>query len=71
MYLLVTKATVQWSFLGKSHHLEWVEWVDFNLNSWNNHFWLKNYFEIPQAPLELLLPSAKQSAQKGGIGQAG
>ena len=46
----------------------------------NDHFWLKydgekwsrkNYFEIPRAPSELLLPSAEKSAQKGQIGLAG
>ena len=39
-----------------------------------HHFWLKNdgekwstknYFKIPRWPSELLLPSAKKSAQKG------
>ena len=49
------------------------------LKSWNDHFWLKsggekwsrkNYFEIPRAPSELLLPSAEKSAQKGWIGLA-
>ena len=39
-----------------------------------HHFWLKNdgekwsrkkYFKIPRRPSELLLPSAKKSAQKG------
>ena len=41
-----------------------------------HHFWLKsggekgsrkNYFKIPRWPSELLLPSAKKSAQKGWI----
>ena len=40
----------------------------------NDYFWLKNngekwsrkkYFEIPPAPIVLLLPSADKSAQKG------
>ena len=45
-----------------------------------HHFWLKNdgekwsrkkYFKIQWWPSELLLPSAKKSAQKGWIGLAG
>ena len=31
----------------------------------------KNYFEIPHAPSELLLPSAEKSTQQGWIGLAG
>ena len=31
----------------------------------------KNHFEIPRWPSELLLPSAKKSAQKGWIGLSG
>ena len=54
------------------HHLERLEYVDQNLNSWNNYFWLKNddekwsrifYFEILRAPSELLLSSAKKSSK--------
>jgi hypothetical protein len=45
-----------------------------------HHFWLKidgekrsrkNYFKVQRWPSELLLPSAKKSAQKGWIGLAG
>ena len=43
----------------------------FGLNMMVEKWSRKNYFEIPRAPSELLLPSAEKSAQKGRIGVAG
>ena len=42
-----------------------------NMNYDGEKWSRKNYFEIPRAPSELLLPSAEKSAQKGRIGLAG
>ena len=39
------------------HHF----WLNYEGEKWSR----KNYFEIPRRPSELLLPSAKKSAQKG------
>ena len=46
-------------------------WHNFWLKNDDEKWSRKNYFEIPWWPSELLLPSAKKSAQKGWIGLAG
>ena len=58
-----TQVTHQWTKISS------LETIIFELKN-DGKKWSRIYFEIHQAPSEILLPSAKISAQNGGIGLA-
>ena len=63
LFLMIETNTNTVGFWCQTIHKKFLRRFDtiFGLKKWSR----KNYFEIPRWPLELLLPSAKKSAQKG------